>query len=544
MFKLKRSSAVALLVMLGLAAAPAGASAKDLYATPSPVEGATCSAESPCALSTAMSTSEDGDTVVIGTGTYSEPGAYPGADPKYADEAKDLTIEGTVIGIGRPVVNGVFILTGPETRISDVAIHSSWIESAALFIGNGADADRVVASSGAIDGCQIASSGGTITNSLCLGGSSSSGLSTQPRTGNGPIVVRNVTMVGKYGYYSNAVPGTTISDSIAKRSSGEGDDANLNTSTTALVRTYALHQSGTPVSEEDPLTQEPTFLGTGDYREAVGSPSIDFGSATAEPGELDLDGNLRKIGTNVDLGAYEFVPDPPSIGAPTVTATTQTSATVNAAINPNSGRTYYYLEYGSTTAYGTTTPTVAIPAATTPTSVAIDLSELPSDSTLHYRLVATSDGGTTEATDATLETAAPPQPAPPAPPAPPKKLAPILRFAGSKGGSPKGQPLLDRSSIKLSTGCGPIACSVSVVGKVKIGAKTFGALPGPKTPSHWQAGKQGAMKLRISSKLQRSVRKYLEANPDARAKIFVTGTYVTAAGAKATHKLTIPVRPV
>ena len=545
MFKLKRSSGVALFAVLGLAVAPAAASAKTLYATPSAAPGATCSVESPCALSVAMSTSAEGDTVVIGAGTYSEPGAYEGADPKYADDAKDLTIEGAVIGAGRPVVNGVFLLTGPGTRISDVEIDASWIESAALDLGNGAHADRVLAASGAIDGCKIGSTGGTITNSLCSGGSASSGLSTQSRSGpQGALDVRNVTMTGNYGYYSNAVPGTTMSDSIARRSTGLGTDANLNTDTTALVRTYALHQSGTPLSEESPLTEEPSFRGAGDYREAAGSPSIDFGSTTAEPGELDLNGNLRKIGSKVDLGAYEFVPDPPSVSTPTVTGATTSSATVNATINPNSGRTYYYLEYGSTTAYGTTMPTVAIPAATAPTTVQIALSGLPAGSTLHYRLVATSDGGTTVATDATLETEPPPQPTPPAPPMPPKKLAPILRFAGSKGGAPKGQPLLDRSSIKFSTGCGPIACDVSIVGKVKIGAKTFGTLPGPKAPSHWQAGKQGAMKIRVSSKLQQRVRKYLKANAGARAKIFVTATYVTADGATAARKLTISVRPL
>jgi hypothetical protein len=536
-----RSLGLTLLVALALAVAPAGASAKSYYATPSPAPGANCTAESPCALSTAISTAADGETVVIGAGTYSEPGAYPGADPVYADAAKNLTIEGAVIGVGRPVVNGVFVLTGPGTRLSDVAIHSSWFEYSALDIGNGAHADRVVASSGIIDGCRIGSSGGTVTNSLCSGASPSSGLSTQLRTGSGSINVRNATMIGKYGYYSGPVSGTTLSDSIAKRSTGLGDDANLGSGTTALVRTYALHQSGTPLSEDGPLTEEPSFREAGDYREAADSPSIDFGSSAAEPGELDLNGNLRKIGTKVDLGAYEFVPDPPSVSTPTVTGTTTTSASVNATVNPNSGRTYYHLEYGPTTAYGTTTPTVAIPAATTPTAVQVALSGLPAGATLHYRLVATSDGGTTEATDGTLETA--PQPPPPPPP-PPKKLAPILRLAQGMGGPPKGQPLLDRSAIKFSTGCGPIACDVSIVGKVKIASKTFGALAGPKTPSHWQAGKQGAMKLRVGSKLQQSVRKYLEANAGARAKILVTATYVTAEGAAATRKLTISVRPV
>jgi hypothetical protein len=99
-------------------------------------------------------------------------------------------------------------------------------------------------------------------------------------------------------------------------------------------------------------------------------------------------------------------------------------------------------------------------------------------------------------------------------------------------------------ALSVSTGCGPIACAVTVSGTMKIGPKSFGTLPGPKAASHWQAGKQGAMKLRVSSKIQSRVRAYLEANPTAKAKIFVTGTYVTAGGEKATHKLTIPVRPI
>jgi hypothetical protein len=333
-----------------------------------------------------------------------------------------------------------------------------------------------------------------------------------------------------------------MSDSIAMRnSSASADDASLGNENTNLLRSYVLHPypGQLPLSQVEPLLQEPIFRNAGDYREAANSPSIDFGAATAEFGELDLNGNLRKIGAKTDIGAYEFVPDAPSVGTPSATKTSPTSVTVSVPINPNSGRTYYHVEYGPTAGHGSSTPTLALPAATTPAIVEVDLTGLPVDSTVHYSIVATSDGGGSATADATLKL----KPVEISASGPPKKLAPILRFNGGQGGAPKGQPLLDRSAIKLSTGCGPVACDVTAVGKVKIGAKAFGTLPGPKKATHWQAGKRGAMRLSVSGKLQRRVREYLEANPSARAKIFVTATYVTAGGDKATRKLTIAVRP-
>ncbi|MBS1886811.1 MAG: hypothetical protein JSU06_06450 [Actinobacteria bacterium] len=540
-----RGLVVTLLVALGLAVAPAAATAQDLYTTPSPALGATCAAESPCGLSHALSTAVSGDTVVIGAGTY-EPEAT------YSNEGKSLTIEGAVIGTGRPVVTGNFVLTGAATRISDVEIYSGGIPQA-LRLGERASANRVMSVAKKVDGCQIESSGGRIANSVCATESNFfSGLSTQERGGSGPMTVRNVTMIGHIGFYSGAAGVVSISDSIAMRNASSGEDASLGSGATNLLQTYALHQSGTPLSQVEPLTQEPIFLNPGawDYREAANSPSIDAGATTVEPGELDLNGNLRKIGAKTDLGAYEFVPEPPSAGTPSATRISPTSVSLSAAINPNSGQTYYHFEYGPSAAYGSSTPTFVLPAATTPANVQVELTGLPPNSITHYSVVASSDGGVTTTPDATFDNTPPspippPAPAPPTVSPPPGKLSPILRFKQSNSGAPKGQPLLDRSSIKLSTGCGPaVACNVSVEGQVKVGAKLLGTLPGPKTPSHWQAGKQGAIKLRVSPALQHRVRAYLEANPTARAKIFVTATYATAEGGKATRKLTIPVRPV
>jgi hypothetical protein len=536
----------ALLAVLALAAVPSAAdAAATLYATPHPGFGATCTVASPCALGEAIHGAASGDTVVVGAGTYT-------GTESYEDEGKNLTIAGAVIGPGRPVIEAEVGLTGAESTISDVEIHSPGsYEALALF--DGASANRVVAIGSEGDGCSIHADG-TVTNSVCMSEnpSFSSGLATQA-SGGGAMTATNVTMIGTYGFFSNSTknPGLTMTDSIAMTTKTGGEDATFNQGLTKTIRSYLLHhEPSANVVEEASLTQTPVFLGPGDYREAPGSPSIDAGSTTAAPGELDLDGNLRQIGSKVDVGAYEFVPDAPTVSTPSVSSVTTTGAALAATINPNSGRTYYHLEYGPSSAYGSSTPVVTLPAATAVSPATFDLAGLPSGAAVHYSIVATSDGGTTRTPDATFTTASSPAsppstvPATPVTPAPPASmLAPLLKFKGGKGGKPDGQPLLDRSTIKLSTGCGPVACDVTVAGAVKVGAKVLGALPGPKKPTHWQAGKQGAIRLKISAGLQRRVAAYLEAHPGARAKILVTATFVTADGSRATRKLTIPVRP-
>jgi hypothetical protein len=228
---MSRSFVLTLLIALGLVVAPAAATAKSLYATQSPILGASCTAESPCGLSTALSTAVSGDTIVIGAGTYE-------SQDEYSDGGKSLTIEGAVIGPGRPVVNGGFALTGSGTRISDV-------QSTSMKVGGGAEANRVVSINTSFgDGCEIETSGGSIINSVCATDSSFfSGLSTQSTGGSGPIIVRNDTMIGHHGFYSGPSGIVTMSDSIAMRnSSPSADDASMGSGkTTNLLRCYVLH---------------------------------------------------------------------------------------------------------------------------------------------------------------------------------------------------------------------------------------------------------------------------------------------------------------
>jgi hypothetical protein len=94
----------------------------------------------------------------------------------------------------------------------------------------------------------------------------------------------------------------------------------------------------------------------------------------------------------------------PAPGATTGTAsaTTASSATVTGTVNPNGTTTSYYFEHGTTSAYGQQTTTTSAGSGTGAVAVQATLSGLGSNTTYHFRLVATSSAGTTDGADATF----------------------------------------------------------------------------------------------------------------------------------------------
>lgn len=91
---------------------------------------------------------------------------------------------------------------------------------------------------------------------------------------------------------------------------------------------------------------------------------------------------------------------PSSIGA--------TSATVGGTVSPGGEATTWFVEYGTTTAYGSRTSTRNAGNGTAPVDVAVQLTGLQTGVTYHYRLVATNEDGTAHGADATFTTRAAP----------------------------------------------------------------------------------------------------------------------------------------
>jgi hypothetical protein len=98
-------------------------------------------------------------------------------------------------------------------------------------------------------------------------------------------------------------------------------------------------------------------------------------------------------------------PATPDVTTGAATSVTDTAATVGGSVNPNGTPTKYHFEYGTTTAYGSSTPDVDAGSGTSTQTVSASLSSLTPDSDYHYRLVATNDGGTANGADAKFHTA-------------------------------------------------------------------------------------------------------------------------------------------
>jgi hypothetical protein len=128
-----------------------------------------------------------------------------------------------------------------------------------------------------------------------------------------------------------------------------------------------------------------------------------FGSSVA----LSGDGNTALIGgegDNAGIGAaWVFVN---TVVTEPASSVTQTSATLNATVNPN-GQTVSdcHFEYGETTAYGKEVSCSPSPGSgTTPEPVSESVTGLSANTTYHFRIVATNAGGTSEGSDQTFTT--------------------------------------------------------------------------------------------------------------------------------------------
>jgi uncharacterized delta-60 repeat protein len=169
---------------------------------------------------------------------------------------------------------------------------------------------------------------------------------------------------------------------------------------------------------------ESTF-GSGGVIESFSAAEI-CGLAVAPDGNLLVVGQKLSaaspadpcVGTN---GQSAFVarfigygpPPPPAAGgsAPTVStggasSVSTTSAVLGGQVNPNGLDTSYAFQYGTTTAYGSTTPVGSAGSASDDVPVTVTLTGLSPGTKYHYRLEATNSAGTTDGQDATFTTGA------------------------------------------------------------------------------------------------------------------------------------------
>jgi hypothetical protein len=80
------------------------------------------------------------------------------------------------------------------------------------------------------------------------------------------------------------------------------------------------------------------------------------------------------------------------------------SATLTGSVDPHGVAGSYHFEYGTTTTYGTSLPEAAVAASESGLGVSAGIAGLAPDTTYHFRVVASNNGGTTDSTDETFTT--------------------------------------------------------------------------------------------------------------------------------------------
>jgi len=130
-----------------------------------------------------------------------------------------------------------------------------------------------------------------------------------------------------------------------------------------------------------------------------GSPAIDAVPASGSGcATVDQRGLTRPFGAGCDIGAYER--------AMPVALITQAGPSAAGTVNPSAQATTAHFEYGTTTAYGSSTPDIGVPAGLEAVAVSAELAGLAPSATYHVRLVASNPDGTASSDDASFTTSA------------------------------------------------------------------------------------------------------------------------------------------
>jgi hypothetical protein len=161
---------------------------------------------------------------------------------------------------------------------------------------------------------------------------------------------------------------------------------------------FVLDESGVPLT---PTAQA-------DVREPISSSCtanpFNLDGAECQGGALGTPFFLFTNGTSprgLFAGAYQ--PETPVTGE--ASSVTASSATIAGSVNPLGASVHVSFQYGTTTEYGQTAGGAASAVSNSPVSFSAALTGLPASSTIHYRMVATSDFGTFVGADRTFTTA-------------------------------------------------------------------------------------------------------------------------------------------
>lgn len=275
----------------------------------------------------------------------------------------------------------------------------------------------------------------TSTSATIAGGVNPDGIETTyqfeygPTTGYGSVTPGSPAMVGSDSTTHNLVAeltglakGTTYHYRIiASNANGTsyGADKTLATAGPPTLQSASVSEVGALAAESYAVV-DPHGLDTHAFVEygttlAYGSSttSVDVGSSVA-PTRLKIAGlapniayHFRVVASNAEgtlYGPDETFTTQHLIVGESFTQVGSTGATVNAEIYPGGAQGSYIVEYGTTGAYGSSTPPVSTGEGESPIPVVVKISGLQPGTVYHFRFVESRLGETESGTDVSFNT--------------------------------------------------------------------------------------------------------------------------------------------
>lgn len=185
----------------------------------------------------------------------------------------------------------------------------------------------------------------------------------------------------------NVLPGDPISFTVSGADVDSGSTVTLNT---GGLPTGATMSPGLPISGAGTPGVSSTFNWT-PAPAASGSYVVTF-SVTDNSG-AQVQGSAQIVVSTLP---------PPDVATTAASNIVSGGATLNGTVNPQGVATTYRFEYGTSTAYGNSTPPVSAGAGSSPLAVSSAITGLPLNTVINYRLVASSAGGTSVSPNATF----------------------------------------------------------------------------------------------------------------------------------------------
>ena len=317
----------ALVAQAGLASPARAATVR--YAAPGASAANSCaSPATACSIDKAVNQAAAGDEVIVASGSYamgavSLSNSQPGVNVHgVAGQPRPLIITSADFGLA---------LLGTGARAADLTINQTGGLYGLNIFANNALVQRIEVHTSAAIACTAGISG--LARELICVTSAVNGVALDDSWGSGSfaLTLRNVTAVatgaGSYGIRADSsgdetnldvngrnviASGVTADVRSTEVGTNSESDVNLSNSNYDKIEEGGggnVTNVGSSISNQ---TAQPVFADAL-YHQANTSPTIDKGGSDGLLGTVDLDGNPRKLGLAVDIGADEYDPTPPDV---------------------------------------------------------------------------------------------------------------------------------------------------------------------------------------------------------------------------------------